>query len=379
MNRFLKNGVPFSALLTLSALPALADDPGLVNKIEASALVAAGKYGAVKDSSMTNGQKTNMNNQITPPAGPKVEHCCDPYVTADFIWWKASQDGLEYATTGFNGSPSSLADISKGTVHDPDFKYTPGFKVGAGLMFKHDNWDLYAQYTWLRENDVGSSVSQPSGSQLIGMYFFPSSSSLLVDGDHAKADWSLHFNVVDLELGRNYYISNYLTLRPHFGFKGAWIDQDFHQKFTGPGFLSEVNEITEIKAHFDQDFWGVGLRTGLNTCWYFVKDWGLYGDMALSALWCNFDEDRKDQWIIDEVETTTFHTGYNFYTVRPVLELGFGLRYETTFDHGNYELLLQAGWEEQVWFDHNNLIRPWDDENGNLNLDGLTVKAAFAF
>ena len=34
-------------------------------------------------------------------------------------------------------------------------------------------------------------------------------------GDKIISDWSLKFNVVDLELGRNFFLSQFLTMRPH--------------------------------------------------------------------------------------------------------------------------------------------------------------------
>ena len=91
-------------------------------------------------------QQMRDMNEITPSAEPSVCGCVTPFVTADFIWWKAQEDGLDFALNG-----TSIAGVeagflpetaSRGTVKGPHFSYEPGFKVGAGLKFEHDGWDL---------------------------------------------------------------------------------------------------------------------------------------------------------------------------------------------------------------------------------------------
>jgi len=47
-------------------------------------------------STYTRGQKRS----VTPDAGPRVQNGYDLTTTVDFIWWKARQDGLAYATSG---------------------------------------------------------------------------------------------------------------------------------------------------------------------------------------------------------------------------------------------------------------------------------------
>ena len=102
---------------------------------EANAMVCASNYPTNKMATSTNSMPSNgngaksssMSNQITPPAGPLVSNGADVYLTADFIWWKAQQDGLAFAVNGIN-APGEATDVSKGHLHQPHFKYEPGFK-----------------------------------------------------------------------------------------------------------------------------------------------------------------------------------------------------------------------------------------------------------
>ena len=194
-------------------------------------------------------QQMRDMNEITPSAEPSVCGCVTPFVTADFISWRAQEDGLDFS---FNGT--SIAGVeagflpetaSRGTVKSPHFSYEPGFKVGAGLKFEHDGWDLFAQYTWWRKNtgkhNSKSSLTEKSNGSSYVIATSPLHSAAFAEGElgvggqgsglatpavqKASATWALHFNVLDAELGRNFWISKYLTLRPFIGMKFSWLTQ----------------------------------------------------------------------------------------------------------------------------------------------------------
>ncbi len=40
--------------------------------------------------------------------------------------------------------------------------------------------------------------------------------------------------MLDWELGRSFYVSKHLSLRPHIGIKGGWISQHVRENFTKP-------------------------------------------------------------------------------------------------------------------------------------------------
>jgi hypothetical protein len=347
---------------------------------------ATGQAG--NDQSRDGGYKL-PSREITPEAQPKVTHWADPYITADFIYWKAVEENIHYAYNGAFGSTNHNAD--DGRYHSPDFDFEPGFKLGFGLKFKHDGWDLFAQWTWLSEFEGDSHVKADHDGDNVPHYhghsaFLPQIGILGdITFDRAHADWSMHFNALDIELGRNFFISRYVTLRPHFGLKFGWIDQDLHVKaddFTVFGALTQAAIVppSEGSSKQDQDFFGVGIRTGLDAVWYFTKHWGLYGDFAISALWSDFHSKREDHVAtntIAKVENLDFKR--TLTTLTQVLEFGLGFRYDCTFFIGDYEFFLQAGWEEQIWFNQNQFLDTVDTRTGNLTFHGLTVKAGLMF
>ncbi len=334
-------------------------------------------------SQKTSSDQTPQMNQITPSANPIVTHWCDPYLTAEFLWWRVQEDGLTFAYSG--AAPLTGGDTiaaSKGHIHQVKFHYEPGFKVGFGLKFKHDGWDLYANYTWIRTNfsDTKNTVRTSSGSTMYSTYsaFGPIGVGPLAVVEKASGEWSLRFNALDLELGRNYWISPALTLRPHFGMKFSWIDQEYDLKYNNA--VGAIEDGSNYRIYNDQDEFAVGLRTGLDAAWYMWSKWCVFGEFAASALWNDFDVKRKDRTQTPAgVSLTSFHSSRSSHTVTAVLELALGLRFETTFHNDDYLFKLQAGWEEQVWFNQNQMFDPINNVPQNLTFEGLTIKAGFDF
>lgn len=324
---------------------------------------------------------------ITPDAGPRVAHGADVIISADFIFWAARQDGLGYVMSGFGAGATS---VGRGNVHHVGTDWDPGFKAGIGLGLGHDGWDVMLEYTWLHSHDSSNTVhtNTPANSTLYPLWnianhfndpkYFNNRAPVI----SAFANWDLHFNMFDLELGRNYYISTYLTLRPHVGLKGGWINQDYSVRYRAN--ISSVED-DNWRIRNDQDYWGVGIRAGLDTAWYFITNFCLYGDFALTGMWSSFDVDRRDtRENLATVTTPTriaiINTQNDFHSVKPVLEFGLGLRYETWFSNNDYHFAIQAGWEEQIWISHNQLLHLMEESaHGDLSLQGLTLKVRFDF
>lgn len=305
--------------------------------------------------------------EITPNAGPRVCHGADVYVSADFIYWNVSQEGLVYGTTGL---ATALPNQNNGKQYTVGEEWAPGFKVGLGLDLSHDGWDLFGEYTWLYSDD-SNNISAPS----IQTAALNAGGAALVSSTAANSNWNLHFNVIDLSLGRNFFLSQYLTLRPHFGLKGTWQEQNWTTNLSG--VTSTLGSFASGKLERDFDMWGVGLRTGLDFGWFICKNWSLRAKMAVSALWSNYDSVKGvDSWTqADGTSVAGGNVGYDSDSngLRYVAELFFGGAWDTWFCDDNYHFGASLGWEEQLWF-ASNLFG-----NGNLSLQGVTAKLRFDF
>jgi len=322
---------------------------------------------------------------ITPTAGPRVDHGIDAFITADFIYWTARMDDLAYVTTGYS---NQTASVGSGNTKYPDWKWRPGFKVGIGLNLPHDGWDGLAELTWLHSS--ADNVTKLEGNGILPLWNISALSGFFSNNDtirEANTSWDLHYYHVNLELGRHFYISRFLTIRPFVGLKGAWIDQDYHVQYD----ISIPDLASTFRMKNDQDYWGIGLRFGMNTTWKMDQHWGLYGNLSLSALWSQFQVKREDKRFDTlnnlanptplNTEITTLNAQDDFHTIKGVLELGIGLQGQWWFADNRYHILTQAGWDELLWINHNNLLKPYFSQSarGDMILQGLTIKLRFDF
>ena len=352
--------------------------------------------------SAKSGQGTHQRGtfrEITPNAGPRVAHGADVFITADFIWWKTVQDGTQYATTGIDTDQNAPAatpfqNTPKGKAKSIATDWSPGFKVGLGLNLSHDGWDLSSEYTWLHaknSNSISSSSIDAAGNvvpQVVGQTMSFTDAGFLLRAEGASSKWDMHFNVIDLELGRNFYLSQYLTMRPFIGLKGTWQDQSLNTSFNSTSFEIDVVggdlAVTgPLRQNSSFDVWGIGLRSGLNLGWYMSKSFSFYGNLAFTSMWTEYyNQSRKD--VMDDSTTgnskTELHiSNDSYYTMKYVTEMELGLRWETWFYDDNYHFAIQAGWEQQIWTNWGQFIQLVDQTNHDLTLGGLNVQLRFDF
>lgn len=325
--------------------------------------------------------KPDMSREITPSANLPVADGASFFFDLDFIYWQAKEDGLAIGATG-DPLPNPITHSHAYTVTNAgkwefiDAKYEPGFKVGAGLDLAHDGWSVAANYTWLKEHASGHISQTPGTGALVGL--------VSEDISSISGHWSFYFNVVDLPLSRKFYISKRLTLSPHIGLKGSWMHQTFNVLEYGVGLTANNSGDNDVSLAQRQKFWGVGLRAGLDTTWHFTRDWSIYGNFAMSTLSCQF-QDKGTVYGQDAAygffrEGLIGKTHANQHAIRPVLELALGLRYETMFGSDDYyQFVVQAGWEQQIWWDQNQFLRTADIGGDDLVLQGLDLRVGFRF
>jgi len=247
---------------------------------------------------------------------------------------------------------------------------------------------MLVQYTWHYTN-VGNekrSVFLQPGFDIFTPGFDIFS---IIPLDRAHAHFDLHYQVGDLELGRNYYVSRTLKLRPFVGIKGTWQKQDYNVFYESLFLQQNVTPqgIYDFSSRFDHSLWGIGMRGGINTSWQFSKIFSLYGNMALSGIWSHYNTARKDTWQpLDQnhqpiqTKVTTVNIQDRLRLIKPVMEFEIGLRAESYLSCGRYHFLFQAGWESHIWINQTLYISLNDNYNRfDLSLQGLTAKARFDF
>ncbi len=372
----LKNALPFAAT-SLIAFTSIVNADGNNNNTNSNNNSQSAQIRNLENRVNALEQRRGSSGMINPPGRPQVRNGADLFIFADWLLWNAHEDGLAYAVK--SEAPITLIDAHAKDVH---FNWNFGFRVGAGYNMCHDGWDIKA--TYLRFNSHGRSEIHAGDDFILPVRASPAD-LFSVEGTAAKSNTYIRLllNQVDLDLGREFYVSKWMTLRPHMGLRADWIRQKWGINYRTIAGYPTPNHI-EI---FMKDHWfGIGVEGGMDTLWGLGNGWSLYGNIDVSILY-GFHSMKQDE----EFDPINFFTLQNFkFSYRnsqPILDLELGLRWDHMFDDDRFHLGLHAGWEHHVYFGQNQfpyfvaLTEPGNflGNHGNLTFQGWTLGARFDF
>jgi len=310
------------------------------------------------------------------PANIDVRCPWDVFVTASFIYWHASEEGLEYAisSTTAPGLP-----ITNGSVIDFDYSYKPGFQVGLGINLGCDGWDGYVEYTWLHFTRTDSATRPDTNGALNPTWLHPANN--IADAISATAKWKLRLDIINFELARSYYVGTHLTFRTHFGLRVPLIDQDYNL-----GYVSEAAQDVIVHSRNSSDSWGIGPRAGINTNWLLGCGFRFFGNAAADVVYTRYKVTRRETDTNGDVVVDITNRD-RLKVLRSHAEMELGLGWGTYFDCNNWHFDLAASYDFNYFWDQNSFRRFWDDaavgksstDRGDLFLHGLTIKARLDF
>lgn len=329
------------------------------------------------------------NHKITPTARtcPKSS---GPYLIGSYLYWKPQIDNIPIvAKYTFLGNPPN----DYVTVKRMDFDWESGFKVGFGYNIKRDRWDFRLNWTELHSLmhetfQTGLSYNGPI-SPIPGFLAVLSDTvgtgteALFVFCMQAKTKWDLDFDTLDFEVGRDFFISSNLSLRPFAGLKAAKIDQRFKVEYFD-NFELDSNIVNPIlfdysKTTAKQDHDAIGPRIGINTRWNIASfNLAFDANAAFSLLWSKLEAQTKGQIpshdIIDSViDNKTF--------MEPVFEIFLGFDWRHCWRW--FGLNISAGYEMQYWLNETQMFETVQNShipsNTDLTLQGLTASLKLEF
>ncbi len=345
-------------------------------------------------------------DMVNPPVGPRS---CDGswLVTLAGLYWNSHQDGMEFAIDNSVFIPANIPSVESllqlnnlidAEYQNPKFKWDFGFKAGFTFNSTHDGWDIGAVWTWYRgsaSNHVEAEVDDNHTLiPLWSAYSFIGNVNLIWARD-IEAHWSFKLNLADVELGREFWASKYLTLRPHIGIRFASLNQSYTLRHKG-GVWSFVNaaNLLNNEVNLRNDFCGVGARSGLNTIWNIGKGLSLFGNTAVSVIYGRFKV-KHDEWNmllrVPHNTTRLLETEDHFRASRAITDLTLGLQWSTPFGQScQYGFALALAWEHHMFFDQNQMWRvngitnfpfqsAYYQRRGDLDTQGLTVTIQFDF
>jgi len=357
-----------------------------------------------------------VNTIANAPVNPRTCNG-DWVINVAGFYWNAHQDGMEYAIDNnvklqFEGdTPNVPAVLELNNLIDagyktPDFKWDWGFKAGLGYNTTCDGWDFGITWTWYRgkANDHIEAEQDDNHTLLPLWSAFAGGFGLTLYATDIETHWKLQLNLIDLEMGREYWTSKYLSFRPFVGLRIAYINQDFEIQHKG-GSWSEIlgfQDAYNNEVDLDNDFHGVGIRSGFDTVWNIGCGWGLFSNLAASIVYGRFsvahnEETRLAMSPFDK--TTILETKESFHASRAMVDLALGVQWSSMFCDCQYGFTAKLGWEQHLFFHQNQMWRVnrigdlpnpavfpnnlgenvFHERRGTLDTQGWTLSLQFEF
>ncbi|MEI8125052.1 MAG: Lpg1974 family pore-forming outer membrane protein [Parachlamydiaceae bacterium] len=310
---------------------------------------------------------------------------CDGKITlgADWLYWQVQEDGLNLGTAETATPNFGLAtDLDKHNTN-PKFQYENGYRVNIGYELPCDSWDLDIAYTYMPASARTPNFS--SDDTTTGQFFVNSDSfPILDDFDNSgiaqgfSGKWDANLNCVDVDMGRTVCFGECLKIRPHIGFRAAWMDQKLYANL----FVNvDTTETVDNLAKMKETFTGYGVEGGLWGDWQLGCGFSVIGHVGGSILYSEFNIHQSSLIVTTTgigsddviVAETTSRLSETIHTGTPTMDYFVGLQYDDCFCDMLFSMV--AGWEQHIIFDANRL----STHRGNLVTQGLTLGMQVGF
>lgn len=298
------------------------------------------------------------------------------YMAGSIIYWKSGYTDMTISSRVQNpGAPSS-----KHKKINLDTEYDPGFKLGIGCNFHRDVWDIFLNWTWLRSNLTDKEHTHTHKLSTLLGNIVPSETTVNFTNKF-KARWDFDFDVLDLELGRNFYISKYISIRPFAGLKGTLIENKLKMNYEHPINSNNVPLQTSMHSKYKENTWGIGPRLGINSRWVLGKsNFAFLANAAGSLIWEDFHPSSSTKYLDAQgVPPAIGKIHFHQQELNPIAEVFLGFDWGRCFGRHFY-MNLSAGYEMQYWWDQIKTSSFLDTRPTQaLNLHGLTTTLRMDF
>lgn len=321
----------------------------------------------------------------------------DLEITASGLYWKAHQDGLEYAIETHSGTARDVrANLIDAHFKNPHFDWNWGFQLGLGYNTSCDGWNING--LWTRYHGKASSqdkADEDDNTSLLviwsDLFSLPANPNIQpLAATNIRTEWQLRLNLFDVEFGRKFWNSQKVSLRPHVGIRIGYLNQDFDLFLQGSSWGNVSGEV-----QFENDYKGAGIRAGLDTDWHFGCGWFVYGNLAFAQLYGKFNIDQNERTRQIEApfsKAPVLEAKNAFRAGNLQFDFAIGLAYSALLCDCDYALAVFLGYEQHLFLNQNQLwsIVPSKKEGfglnnnyakrkGDLSTQGWTLKLVFDF
>lgn len=322
--------------------------------------------------------------------GPRAERCYTLDVSGEFLYWECSLLNLDYVVTGRGvpgGAPPGTTERvnvpSPGTSFFPDFKFTPGFRVGAAAYFGEESrgYDISFKYTLFNTNANNhfdrSKDLQISANPILWVTAANAANTTL---SNASIHFNASFDIYDLSSGYTFDIQPNFYIHPFAGLTGYTVEGKLKVEYD---FTSGASTQQQIGIQNSRNkVWGIGPEVGFDSNWSFTKNFSIFGSVVFrvpvifQTITAHQTLETVGVETLNTLRVKTTNTQVGFST-----DYILGPRWDLWFSKDRYHLKLQVAGEMAFL---SNSFMGFITANGNrldsgAEMGGINVSGSFEF
>jgi len=261
--------------------------------------------------------------------------------SVEFIYWKRT-NGLGFLASG-DGDGRAIS--SRGKNYVSGFQFDPGLQASIGFDLPVDGWDANLSYLWLRSTGRRNFTEGPEDTGVPAPQNFLTEPEGISGVSHAGQKMDQTLNYLQLELGRQFYTSKWLTVRPFIDIAALYVPLSMETSYRFTSVNPAAAQHTTLATHAHGLGFGAGL--GLNTEWKASRHWSFLGDLNLNAIWDRFEARGKSKVTNFTTGTTLTNllTGYSTSQLLYLVNIFIGADWHKKFHKEKFYFSAYAGWD----------------------------------
>lgn len=297
------------------------------------------------------------------------------------------------------------------TLTQTDFGYTSETEIGALPLYgrllegkSSNSWGINVMagynlpldhtYIALTNNYFDISATQKADAGSNGV-IDPTRQSYVIEdyvassalyATKATSDWSITYDLLGAELGKEFYVSRALSFKTSIGLLNSWIWLQDRISYTGGnGGNSQLGDNSEyIKDK--SNYWGIGPQVGTVVGFGLGKGFTFFADLKGALMYGRLKVDHYDYMSVDPDVNSLEIDGFA-KRVLPYLSATLGLSYDRTTQSQKNHFKFRAGYNIQYFVGANQMLYPvaisanyeFKRQEGSLQTAGLMLDASWSF
>ncbi|MCI5051666.1 MAG: Lpg1974 family pore-forming outer membrane protein [Simkaniaceae bacterium] len=309
---------------------------------------------------------------VTAPARPEIEGD-QYYIDLEPLLWHARVGGTAFA---FTNNRATVGLPTKGETKAISMGWDFGFRVGLGYCLPYDGWDLDAHYLYYRTTDSNNTNTTRLST------LTPLKGTLLINRnvDEARSNLKLTLSSIDLMLGREFFVSPFLSVKPAIGLQTSWLNLNQHTAYSGGPFL----DVNSYYVDDESKFWGIGPKLSGSSQWFIGNGFSLFGSLGFAMQYGKYDIYYQED--LSNTITDSLFIHEQRHQFDPEIDFGLGLGYGTYVNEHKAFFEVSLWYEGEFWISQNQMIQVFQTNASRFNnvsedvsMHGATLKVRVNF